>query len=157
MDAVSLREIVDEDIPHFFDHQSDARAIHMAAFTAKDPYDEAAFASHWGRIRSNPSVVNRAIVHGDEIVGHIGSFDDEGHREITYWIAPARWGRGYASEALRQFLTFETTRPLYARVASDNRGSFRVLEKHGFRPISEMTSFANARNADIPETLLELR
>jgi RimJ/RimL family protein N-acetyltransferase len=154
---VVLREVIDEDLPHFFDHQRDARAIHMAAFTAKDPHDAAAFGAHWQRIRSDASTFNRTIVIGEEVVGHIASFEDEGRREITYWIAPASWGRGYASEALRQFLTLETTRPLYARVASDNLASFRILEKHGFAPILETTSFANARNAAIAETLLELR
>jgi RimJ/RimL family protein N-acetyltransferase len=153
---VFLREVVDDDLPHFFDHQCDARANQMAAFTAKDPSDEAAFEAHWRRIGSDASTFTRTIVHGEEVVGHIASFDEEGRREITYWIAPARWGRGYASEALRQFLTLETTRPLYARVASDNLASLRVLEKHGFAPILETTSFANARNAAIAETLLEL-
>jgi RimJ/RimL family protein N-acetyltransferase len=156
MNEVFLREILDEDLPHFFDHQRDARAIHMAAFTAKDPYDEAAFARHWRQIRSDASTFNRTIVHGGEIVGHIASFEAEGRREITYWIAPARWGFGFASEALRQFLTLETTRPLYARVASDNLASKRVLQKHSFQPIFETTAHANARNAVIAETLLEL-
>lgn len=115
----------------------------MAAFTAKDPYDEAAFAGHWRRIRSDASITNRTIVHDGEIVGHIGSFADEGRREITYWIAPARWGCGYA-------------RPLYARVAADNLASFRILAKHGYARILETMSHANAPNAVIAETLLEL-
>jgi len=153
---VFLRHVIDEDLPHFFDHQRDARAIHMAAFTADDPSDQAAFVSHWRQIRSDASVLNRTIDHGGEVVGYIASFEDEGRREITYWIAPARWGCGYASEALRHFLTFETNRPLYARVASDNLGSFRVLQKHGFQPILATMSYANARNAVIAETLLEL-
>jgi RimJ/RimL family protein N-acetyltransferase len=51
----------------------------------------------------------------------------------------------------------ETTRPLYARVASDNLASIRVLEKAGFQAVSEMLSYANARNVEIAETLLELR
>jgi RimJ/RimL family protein N-acetyltransferase len=151
-----LREVSDEDLPHFFDHQRDARAINMAAFTAKDPYDEAAFLSHWRRILSNGSNCTRTIVQDGDIVGHIASFEEEDRREITYWIAPAMWGRGYATEALRQFLTLETTRPLFARVATDNLASFRILEKHGFQPISETISFANARNADTAETLLKL-
>ena len=154
--AVSLRDVVDEDLPHFFDHQRDARAVHMAAFTAKDPHDEAAFASHWRRIRGDAATTNRTIARGGEVVGYIASFEDEGRREITYWIAPATWGCGYASEALRQFLTVERTRPLYARVANDNLASLHVLAKFGFRPVSETMSYANARDAVIAETLLEL-
>jgi RimJ/RimL family protein N-acetyltransferase len=154
---VVLREVIDDDLPHFFEHQRDAQAIHMAAFTAKDPHDRIAFEAHWRKIRSDPSVTSRTIVHSGFVVGHIGSFDDEGRREITYWIAPDAWGRGYASEALRRFLRIERVRPLYARVASDNLGSMRVLTKHGFTPLSEMMSYANARDAFIAETLLELR
>jgi RimJ/RimL family protein N-acetyltransferase len=154
--AVFLREVVAEDLRHFFDHQLDARANHMAAFTAVDPSDEAAFVAHWRHLRSDPSVLNRTIVQGGDVVGHIASFPAEEHREITYWIDPAKWGRGYASEALRQFLLVERTRPLYARAASDNLASLRILEKHGFQTILETISYANARNADIAETLLEL-
>ena len=47
-------------------------------------------------------------------------------------------------------------RPLYARAASDNAGSLRVLEKTGFRIIGTEVSFAPARGADIEETILQL-
>jgi RimJ/RimL family protein N-acetyltransferase len=48
-------------------------------------------------------------------------------------------------------------RPIYARVAKDNLGSRRVLEKCGFTVINESTGFANARGQEIEELLLELR
>jgi RimJ/RimL family protein N-acetyltransferase len=47
-------------------------------------------------------------------------------------------------------------RPLYARAASDNAGSLRVLEKTGFRIIDTEVSFAPARGAEIEETILRL-
>jgi hypothetical protein len=34
-------------------------------------------------------------------VGHIASFDLEGHREVTYWIGREDWGRGIATRALK--------------------------------------------------------
>jgi len=46
--------------------------------------------------------------------------------------------------------------PIYARVAKDNRGSRRVLEKCGFRVIDEMKGLANAHGEEIEELLLEL-
>jgi RimJ/RimL family protein N-acetyltransferase len=46
--------------------------------------------------------------------------------------------------------------PLYARAASDNAGSLRVLEKTGFRIIETEVSFAPARGAKIEETILQL-
>jgi RimJ/RimL family protein N-acetyltransferase len=48
-------------------------------------------------------------------------------------------------------------RPIYARVAKDNLGSRRVLEKCGFTVIGESKGFANARGQEIEELLLELR
>ena len=46
--------------------------------------------------------------------------------------------------------------PIYARVAKDNLGSRRVLEKCGFAIIDESGGFANARGQEIEEFLLEL-
>ena len=47
-------------------------------------------------------------------------------------------------------------RPLYARAASDNAGSLRVLGKTGFRIIDTEVSFAPARGTEIEETILRL-
>ena len=65
-------------------------------------------------------------------------------------------GRGIASQALALFLEVVRVRPLYARAASDNVGSPRVLEKTGFRIIGTEVSFAPARGAEIEETILQL-
>jgi RimJ/RimL family protein N-acetyltransferase len=54
------------------------------------------------------------------------------------------------------FLEVVRVRPLYARAASDNAGSLRVLEKTGFRIIGTEVSFAPARGAEIEETILQL-
>lgn len=48
------------------------------------------------------------------------------------------------------------TRPIYARVAADNRASPCVLEKCGFRVTGQDMGFANARGAEIAELILEL-
>jgi RimJ/RimL family protein N-acetyltransferase len=45
-------------------------------------------------------------------------------------------------------------RPLYARVASDNPRSRRVLEKAGFQAIGTENSFAAGRGTEIEETIL---
>jgi hypothetical protein len=54
------------------------------------------------------------------------------------------------------FLEVVRFRPLYARAASDNAGSHRVLGKTGFRIIDTDVSFAPARGAEIEETILQL-
>jgi RimJ/RimL family protein N-acetyltransferase len=45
---------------------------------------------------------------------------------------------------------------MYARVAQDNLGSRRILEKCGFQVIGETKGFANARGQEIEELLLVL-
>lgn len=56
----------------------------------------------------------------------------EGEAEISYWIDKKYWGQGIATAALKVFLETEYTRPLHGRVAFDNFGSQKVLEKYSF-------------------------
>jgi RimJ/RimL family protein N-acetyltransferase len=65
------------------------------------------------------------------------SFVRDGARQVGYWIARERWGRGIASAALGQLLQELTERPLFARVATHNTGSLHVLERRGFNPVAE--------------------
>ena len=58
--------------------------------------------------------------------------------------------------ALALFLPQVPVRPVHARVASDNGGSLRVLQKCGFAVVGTQTSFAQGRRADIDETILRL-
>ena len=75
----------------------------------------------------------------------------EGRREVTYWIAPSRWGEGIASQALRAFLAIESTRPLYGRVAGHNAASAKVLARAGFVEVGSETAFAHGIGAEVAE------
>jgi RimJ/RimL family protein N-acetyltransferase len=127
-----LREIEDRDLGVLFEHSTDPDAIRMAAFTSPEADDRASFDRRWARLRSDVSTTNRVIEIDGRVVGHIASFDLEGHREVTYWIGREDWGRGLATRALQEFLQPDATRPLYARAASDNAASIRVWTKCGF-------------------------
>ncbi len=151
-----LRAIQDDDLPIFFAHQLDPEANYMAAFTADDPTDRAAFDAHWRRIRADRTNLTRTILVDEQVAGHIASFEYAGVREITYWIGKEFWGRGIATRALAAFLQEERTRPLHARAAQDNIASVRVLQKCGFTIVGEDQGFANARGAEIKEYLLIL-
>jgi RimJ/RimL family protein N-acetyltransferase len=153
---VALRPVEDTDLDELFDQMRDPQAVWMAAFTAKDPNDRAAFDAHMARVRSAPDVTMRAVTDHGQLVGSIASFVVEGATEITYWIDRAAWGRGIASRAVALLLDLVPVRPLHARVASDNAGSLRVLRKSGFKVVGTETSFAPGRNADIEETILRL-
>lgn len=154
--AVALRDLEDADLDLIFDQMRDPEAVRMAAFTAKDPDDRAAFDAHMRKIRTAPQVLNRAVTLDGEFVGTIASFVIDGHTEVTYWIDRRHWGAGIASRALELLLKLETTRPVYARAASDNQGSLRVLAKAGFVPVGTEVGFANARGEEIEETTLRL-
>lgn len=153
-----LRDVVNDDLPIFFAQQVNKEANHMAAFTAKDPTNQAAFTAHWLRNLANETTINKTIVFDGQVAGSVSSYEDEGKPEVTYWLGKEYWGKGIATWALQTFLAHTNKRrPIYARVAKDNLGSRRVLEKCGFTVINESTGFANARGQEIEELLLELR
>jgi RimJ/RimL family protein N-acetyltransferase len=156
--ALILRDVVDDDLPIFFEQQCDLDAIHMAAFTSKDPTNRAAFLAHWERIRADATVTMKAIVCDGQVAGHVMSYYEDDRCEVTYWLGRRHWGQGVGSRSLAEFLMHtQTVRPIYARAARDNIASRRVLEKNGFTVISESKGFANARGQEIEEFLFELR
>lgn len=153
---VRLRAIADADLPTLFEQQLDPAANHMAAFTHPDPADRAAFDAHWAKIRADPTVTQLTILVDGAVAGWVGSYGPPDEPEVTYWLGREFWGRGLATQALRQFLAIQTQRPIYARAAQDNLGSLRVLEKCGFQHLGVERGFANARGAEIEEVRLVL-
>ncbi len=152
-----LRNVVDDDLPIFFEHQLDPEANYMAAFTAKDPTDREAFMAHWHTILTNETGIVQTILVNGQVAGSVSSYVEDGRQEVTYWLGREYWGKGIATWALTEFLArHNQARPIYARVAKDNPGSRRVLEKCGFKIIGELKGFANARGQEIEELLLEL-
>lgn len=154
---IQLRDVQETDLPIFFQQQQDPDAIYMAAFTAKDPTDRDAFDVHWTKIRADEKVAIKTILYNNEVAGSVLKYEMFGEPEVSYWIGKPFWGKGIATEALRQHLRLQTIRPLYARAAKDNIGSIRVLEKCGFIITGEDKGFANARGAEIEEYVLTLQ
>jgi ribosomal-protein-alanine N-acetyltransferase len=85
--------------------------------------------------------VNLAVVIDGRVVGGIGGHRLEGTyghiMNVGYWLAPDRWGRGIATDALGAYVgylfdTFDVDR-LQSSVFGWNPASARVLEKCGFR------------------------
>jgi RimJ/RimL family protein N-acetyltransferase len=152
---LSLREVIETDLPVFFEQQLDPRANRMAAFTPKDPANQEAFNGHWKKIRCEPSILIRTILYDGEVAGSVLSYEEDGRPEVSYWLGREYWGRGIATWALGEFLrSVNQNRPIYARVAKDNLASRRVLEKCGFTVIAEARGFANVRGMEIEELLL---
>jgi RimJ/RimL family protein N-acetyltransferase len=151
---VALRPIDDSDLDALFEQMRDPESVRMAAFTTKDPNDRAAFDSHMAKVLAAPESITRAVTVDGRLAGSIASFVVDGDTELTYWIDRSLWGQGIASRALALLLDLVPVRPLYARAASDNIGSLRVLQKAGFIAIGTENSYANARGTEIEETIL---
>lgn len=148
---IKLRPTVVEDLETLFQFQLDYEANHLAAFTSKDSTNKEAYIAKFTKLLADPTINNQTIIAGTVIVGSIAKFIMEDDVEITYWIDKNFWGKGIATTALKDFLIIETTRPIFGRVAFDNLGSQKVLEKCGFVKIGTDKGFANARQTEIEE------
>jgi [ribosomal protein S5]-alanine N-acetyltransferase len=151
MSNLSLTKTEKDDLYTLFQFQLDAEARYAAAFTSKDTSDEKAYIEKYSPFLTDPSIHMRTIRVNGEIVGSIAKFVMDGEVGITYWIDKTCWGQGIATAALTAFLQLEQARPIYARVAFDNYGSQKVLEKCGFVKTGQDKGFANARQAEIEE------
>jgi RimJ/RimL family protein N-acetyltransferase len=153
---VALRPVDDSDLDALFEQMRDPKSVRMAAFTAKDPDDRTAFDAHMAKVRTSSEATNRVITLDGRLVGSIASFVIDGDTEVTYWIDRSFWGQGIASRALALLLESVDVRPLFARAASDNAGSLKVLQRAGFVITGTEISFANGRKTEIEETILRL-
>lgn len=131
---VQIRDVIDDDLPIFYEQQLDPEATTMAAFPSRD-YEP--FLAHWAKNRQVPTNIHRTILFNGEVAGYIVSWLQDGEREVGYWLGKAYWGKGIATQALQQFLDEVTERPLGAYVVKHNLGSIRVLEKCGFQCVDE--------------------
>lgn len=155
--GVHLREVAEADLPIFFEHQLDTEANYMAAFTRKDLANWEAFRAFWARILGDNTITIRTILCDGQVAGHVSKYEESPeHPEVTYWLGKPFWGKGIATAALQALLLHCTTRPIYARAAKDNHASLRVLEKCGFTIVGEDKGFANARDHEVEEFLLQL-
>ena len=154
--TITLPKTTIEDLNTLFQFQRDKKANYLAAFTSKDPNDKTAYIEKYSKFLTDATKNTRTIKANGEIVGSIAAFVIENDAEITYWIDRKFWGNGIATAAVKDFLRIEPRRPLYGRVAFDNYGSQRVLEKCGFVKIGNEKGFANARRAEIEVNVYRL-
>jgi len=72
--------------------------------------------------------------------------------EIKYWVAPAFWNTGFASEAVAALVAANPhgARTLFAEVFQDNTGSARVLTNNGFDYLGDAEAYSVARAATAP-------
>ena len=150
---ILLRDVVEDDLPVFYEHQIDADAVEMAAHL---PRDYEAFQLHWTDLLAKNAVVKKTILVDQRVTGYVISFVYFGVREVGFWIGKEYWGQGIATRALSKFLEQVPLRPLRASAAKHNRGSLRVLEKCGFRIVGEDKAFSNMGGRVVEGIVLNL-
>jgi RimJ/RimL family protein N-acetyltransferase len=77
---------------------------------------------------------------------------DRDQSEVAFWVAPAFWNLGIASEALEALIAAnpQKGRTLFAEAFQDNPGSARVLTNAGFQYLGDAEAFSVARGARVP-------
>lgn len=76
---------------------------------------------------------------------------DREQSEISFWIAPAFWNSGLASEAVRAMVEAnpQSAKALFAVVFQDNPASARVVTNAGFEYLGDAEAFSVARNTTV--------
>ncbi|HZW55068.1 MAG TPA: helix-turn-helix domain-containing protein [Nitrososphaerales archaeon] len=86
---IILRDVIEADLPAFFNQQLDQMANFMAAFTSRDSTDRNKFMGHWANILSDKDVrVKKVLLVDGQVAGHVARYSDKefGEPEVTYWI-----------------------------------------------------------------------
>lgn len=150
---IHLRDVLETDLPIFYEQQLDSEAVQMAGFPSRA---RGGFMTHWKKILTDEAIQIKTILFDGEVAGNIVCFEQLGEREVGYWLGKRYWGNGIATQALTEFLKEIKTRPLYAHVAKHNIGSKRVLEKCGFTIAGEDRFFSEIFGKNIDEYILML-
>ena len=90
---------------------------------------------------------------GHEVLGVISlTRMDRGQAQLGYWVAPAMWNTGIASEAVSALVQANPlgNETLFAEVFQDNPASARVLTNAGFAYIGDAEAHSVARDANVP-------
>lgn len=90
---------------------------------------------------------------GAEVKGVIGLKRlDRNQCEVGFWIAPAFWNTGLATEAVKALVEANPLEHsgMFASVFQDNPASARVLIHCGFEYLGDAEVFSVARDATVP-------
>lgn len=107
--TVILRDVIEADLPIFYEQQLDPEATQMAAFPSRD---RDAFMAHWAKIMNNKTNIIKTVLFEGQVAGNIVSWEQSGEREVGYWIGKEYWGKGIGTKALAEFLGYVKIRPL---------------------------------------------
>jgi len=89
---------------------------------------------------------------GAELMGLISLLQmDRQQSEIGYWVAPAMWNTGFASEAVKALVEANPleNKTIFASVFQGNPSSARVLTNAGFDYLGDAEAYSVARAAKV--------
>lgn len=138
-------------------HRADAR---VAKNTSRIPHPlppgetEALVARAQDPAREEEYWAMDASAHGgSEVLGVLSltRLDDK-QSEIRYWVAPAYWNTGVASDAVNAIISANplNNTAIFGAVFQDNPASARVLTNAGFDYIGDAETYSVARAANVP-------
>ncbi|AXI54800.1 hypothetical protein SuNHUV7_32790 (plasmid) [Pseudoseohaeicola sp. NH-UV-7] len=90
---------------------------------------------------------------GPDLMGVIGLERlDRDQSEVGYWVAPAFWNTGLASDAVQALVDANPmdNKTMFASVFQDNPASARVLIHCGFEYLGDAETFCVARDTTMP-------
>ena len=134
---------------------ADARVARMLA-RIPHPYtlDDAVARTLEPRAADEPRFLIDSLAGSEPaLIGGIGIADHDGEGpQFHYWLTPAAWGRGYATEDGHAVIAMACHALPLARLGAwhfaDNPASGKVLRKLGFRPTGTMMQRPSAARND---------
>ena len=96
--------------------------------------------------------MDATCAEGPELMGLISLQKmDRNQSEVGYWVAPAYWNTGLASDAVRALVTANplNNQTVFASVFQDNPASAQVLIHNGFEYLGDAESYSVARNTTV--------
>lgn len=156
-ERLSLRPLQPSDLGLIQMHAGDAR---VAKMTTDIPHPlppgatEALLKRAADPLRSEDFWALDASAHGGSAVMGLISLNrlDAAQSEIGYWVAPAFWNTGTASDAVAALIAANPlcNKTIFAAVFQDNPASAKVLTNAGFDYIGDAETFSVARAANVP-------
>ena len=154
--SLQLREVLPGDIALFYEHHLELRPLPLDADDADREASRARFMERWDQLLSEEGAFVQTITWDGVPVGYVARFTQKDRPAISYWLGRDYWGKGIATQAVRNFLGRVDERPLFARVAYDNLASIQVLRKTGFEIVGHDRCYSDLHGEEIDEIVLAL-
>ncbi|MBO0874769.1 MAG: GNAT family N-acetyltransferase [Pseudonocardia sp.] len=150
MAGLELRELTEADAEAYYDMVERNRA-HIARYGDHQDERRASRRDMCGDLENPPCPnIRYGIWLGDRLIGRADLAPvDPPRYSLGYWLDEWHTGRGYTTAACAALIEYARTElcasDIVAGVAHGNAKSVAVLERLGFRPVSELETYTQYR------------